>query len=173
MKTKNERMKSKLEVLLAEIINAKELAIGRLNEDSLYKAWQENRAVFIQDEACEKIIACGVLWFLNNSVEIGSLWVDSKHRGNGLCGEVLRGLIIRIPKDIRAFIVARNSFIAHLAEKHGMMEADRKYWRLVAKCPGCDLCNRLPVADRLQCSLRVFRPECRLFFFPNNSEVQS
>lgn len=66
-------MKAKIEALLDKIISEDKLVLGRLSVDSLLQAWQDGRAVFIEDEKNEEIIFCGVLWFHENSVEIDSI----------------------------------------------------------------------------------------------------
>ena len=160
-------MKTKIEALVEKMKNEQSLSAGRLNAESLQKAWQDGRAVFILDKTQEKIIAAGVLWFRKNTAEIGSLWTHPEHRSNGLMAEVFNGLMALAPKNIRLFIVASNSRIAELAEKYGMRDAERKEWMTIAGCPeNCDWCDRLPVAGRPKCSIKFFKEGYRLLFLP-------
>lgn len=161
----NKKMENKIAVLAEKMKNEQSLSAGRLNTESLQKAWQDGRAVFIFDKGREKIISAGVLWLRESTAEIGSLWTHPEHRGNGLTAEVFNGLVARTPKNITLFVVASNRRIADIALGCGMQEAERKDWIIIAGCPkSCNQCDRLPVADRAHCSLRFFKKGYRLFF---------
>ena len=86
-------MHSKLMKLSEKIMSENSLLRVRLGVESLEKAWQESRLVIKQDEQNGEIIACGALWHRKNSVELGSLWVDSEHRGNGYMNLELQNAI--------------------------------------------------------------------------------
>jgi GNAT superfamily N-acetyltransferase len=163
-KAEENKMYDKIAALSKKILSEKSLVGGRLNPEALQKAWQEGRAVFIQDEELKEIVACGILWFRKNSVELGSIWVDPKHRKQGRGKDVFSSLVDLAPKNIRLFVVAYDQSVACLALKHGMLEADRKDWMSAAQCPDCSLCDRLPEADRSRCSLKFFKEGYRVFF---------
>ncbi|MDP2741388.1 MAG: hypothetical protein Q8O66_01715 [bacterium] len=137
----------------------------RLGVESLEKAWQESRLVIEQDEQNGEIIACGALWHRKNSVELGSLWVDIEHRGNGYMKGIFYQLISRVSAGVRLFLIANNPFVAGLAKEHGMQEADEKDWKLVAMCSrSCEQCDRLSQEERIRCSLSIFKGGRKVFF---------
>ena len=162
-------MYDKITILSKKMIGERSLFTGRLSAESLQKAWRGGRAAFIQDKELKEIIACGVLWFYENSVEIGSMWVDPNYRNNGYGKEVFCRLVAIAPANIRLFIIAHGPTIARLALDHGMQEADRKDWMSAALCPSCDLCKRLPELERSHCSLKFFKEGCRVFFTNNTA----
>lgn len=137
----------------------------RLSVESLEKAWQKSRLVIEQDEQNGEIIACGALWHRKNSVELGSLWVDRKCRGNGYMKRIFYQLISRVSVDVRLFLIANNPSVAGIAKEHGMQEADENDWKFVARCPQkCEQCDRLPQEERIRCSLIIFKGGRKVFF---------
>lgn len=158
-------MHSKLMVLSEKIMSENSLLCVRLGLESLEKAWQENRLVIEQEEQSGEIIACGALWHRKNSVELGSLWVDTEYRGNGYMKGIFYQLMSRVSADVRLFLIANNPFVAGLAKEHGMQEAAENDWKLVARCPqSCEQCDRLSQEERIRCSLIIFKGGCKVFF---------
>lgn len=158
-------MHSKLTKLSKKIRNENLLLGARLGVESLEKAWQEGRLVIECDERNGEIIACGALWYLKNSVELGSLWVDPEHRGNGYMKKIFYQLISRASLGKRLFLIANNPSVAGLAQDQKMQEANKNDWKSAAMCPQrCEQCDRLPNEEKPRCSLMIFNEDRKVFF---------
>ncbi len=156
-------MYSKLEVLSEKMKSEKALLGDQLSPSSLQLALQEKRAELIIQEG--EIVAFGALWQREQSLELGSMWVDFKYRGQGFGSLVFSRLVARVQTATRLFVITHNPLIIHLALKNDMHEASRADWMsAVPWSASCGPCDRLLEVDKISCPFRCVEKECRLFF---------
>lgn len=155
-------MRKKIEVLSKKMKKEQALLGDRLEPELLHQAVKEGRAVFI--EANSEIIAFAALWPAEQSMEMGSSWVDPEHRGKGFASELFERRLALVPANLPLFLLTRSPQVVHLAKKHGMLEASEKDWfKFIPWSASCGPCDRLPEAEKAHCPFRAVHTECRLF----------
>ncbi len=156
-------MYNKLIVLSERMRHEGALLGGQLSAESLQQALQEERAESISQDG--EIIAFGALWPRERSIELGSMWVATEHRGRGFGSTIFGRLIARAPKNTRLFLISHNALIVHLALKNSMQEANKENWaNAVPWSASCGPCDRLTETEKSNCPFMCAEKECRLFF---------
>ena len=156
-------MNNKL-VVLSQRMRCEEALLGpQLTVESLQQALQEERVETIVHNG--EIIAFGALWPREQSIELGSMWVATEHRGRGFGSTIFSRLVTRAHKNKRLFLISHNILIVHLALKKSMQEANKENWAsMVPWSASCGPCDRLKETEKAKCPFMCVEKECRLFF---------
>ncbi len=134
----------------------------RISPEALRRAYEEQRAVFVEEDG--RILGFAALWETAEVawLEVGSLFVVRDARGRGLSSRLYPERLALIPPGIRSFVVTHRPEAAHLALRHGYVEATKQDWHTLAPYAlVCGPCDRRR-DDKLQCPLQAMRNECRL-----------
>ncbi len=158
-------MYNKLHVLSNRMRNEEALLGGQLTPELLKKALDEGRATCIEEDG--EIVAFGAHWDRGTSLELGSLWVATTHRGKRLGSFIFDTLVHKPRNEVPLFLITSAPQVIHLAARNGFKEATRESWD--ARIPfsaSCGLCDRILEPARQQCPYRAMRDECQLFLTP-------
>jgi GNAT superfamily N-acetyltransferase len=156
-------MDKKFEVLSERMKREPALLGEQLGATSLFNAVQEGRAWI--KEGHGEIFAFGALWYRDRSIELGSLWVATEHRGKGRGSEVFDSLITRFPTRLPLFLITHHPKVVYLSLSRGMREACRDDWTTaIPWSASCGPCDQRADQDKADCPFRAVHSKCRLFF---------
>lgn len=92
---------------------------SRVGANSLFNAHQDGRIYMetITRGNDTEIIAFGALWKTRNVhwLEMGSIWVDPKHQGQGISLRIFSGLMSLISRDKSIFLISNKERIIKIA----------------------------------------------------------
>lgn len=122
--------------LLHRLLKEPHLLNTRLTLDFLARAVAENRIVVRRKGYM--IISCTILWTVPDDewFELGTIWVDKRFRGNGLCKEMFRECIEK-RRGHSLFLITSLHCIKTLASKFGWAEESEDWttvplWKRIA-----------------------------------------
>ena len=139
--------------------------LARITAGALQEAHETGMGVTIEESG--HIVACGFLWPTDEPgvLELGTLWVHPKHRGQGLSSKVFaQRLTLPAAANKKLFIVSHEPIVAHHTHAHGFTEATGHTWSsLLNVHHTCGPCDRVSNEQKPNCPLKAVRTECRLF----------
>lgn len=97
----------------------------RLPRRMLYGRFLKQETAVREDPTCQSIHGFGALWPTRRNTdnrsrrEIGTLWVDPAHRGNGMTKDLLDELIDKAPEGAELFLITKEESVMRAVVDRG------------------------------------------------------
>ncbi len=156
-------------VLSMRLRQEQDLLGTRILPENLADITAAGRASYVESGQGD-IIAFAAIWYSPDPCwgEVGSVWVHSAHRGQGLAAQVFRNLIAKSHhQPYKIFLITHDPKVVHLSMSAGLVEVTKKDWNSVPWTATCGECDRWATdAQKIACPYRALPTDCRLFKMP-------
>lgn len=112
---------AQLQTLIDKLQTESAILADRLCVEDFQNLIQKNQLTLIID-INNNIIASAMLWPVENNdnwYEVGTVWVDSQHRGQGLGHLIIEDITTKIPNGKSAFLLTKSPRVIHSAGTFG------------------------------------------------------